>query len=1249
MKQVINVLSLLAIVAAPVAIGSVLTQTHAKTVIVATATLNQNFPLNQAKSVEFEKNTEGFQGLTNRQKLDQLRDWLLLTVLSGAGLSARDTNQATYDLPTIRYGYTKPVSNLEYGETRSLYIGNGKVIALIPKGRSVAARADDLAHIADRHRKDLGKIPTTLIPFEYEIDQGQTSAQLTQRDAIKGQNLFTAEAGYQKARISNVSDLERFIGQIDDLTSAQLSNDTVVLGGRKLKNRAAQNIRVEDVAALWQSEQNIQAKLESFYGKWDQKIATVPDKASTSQINGDCKNPLDLTCMMYNPQSERDKLIQQAQEERRKLNLVNGSGFSLDPDYEYPALQEKLKQAKPLLNLFKQSQTPIVSDAEIEQTSKALSNRDIVPYLKLIDKLKQFNQSKQNQEALWQSIKAQLKPEIEALKSKAEREIDAALTAFEQQAKQEIQSKALQLQKSDNPAAARAMIDALSQQKQQEFEQIKTSLVQQKNQEINQVINQKGTQKQDQIDAFLQSRITGAFQSARYDGDLKGTEVGMVLFYTDLLAKLWGFNYLDSTPSQAVPDFVPKTKLKVSSIYQKELEKLSSTRLWFGTQDRGFQVANEGKDLLFARNATRIFAASSDPLNPGQETAANAVSESFLGWWNDHYEEVARYEPQYERLNQIMKWSMIVSWLNQAKQGNALDFLKSVSVKRDNWFVDWAKAQGDRLKFRQWQQIGFFKLGEKGTKTETLPLLTSERHQLFGNPNWYLSGGVSLADTNLFKGRKPIPAVRPIDDIALRADLNYSSIKSTNGKTELKTLNETLYNLENLTPNLSINQAQAKDGTKFRSLDAELSNQPFTRKVSQDSDRLQIETEIGATPFGSFEANKIGNGFEAGFTGRDIDKGYILGQRLSRDQRPLEVVLKETPDVQTIYSSPGVPGVYWVKQEGVQDWMKISEVSAGGGSGGGGKPPLEMRVGDFEGKNPRNLRLSWDKEQKVKQLVDKGDVKQVYAKAASTERDGVPPFTVLDEQFNRGGYRAVADKIAGDPNSFSFKKHLDDGLKRVNLLLKSNNDRQALRQIKNLLKLHGMQPKLRIQKVIAEIRLGRADVELVGTAPTKETQNYRLDFFDEVNKLLENNLEVKHYVSKDGSDVYVQDNPGLNNMDWTVPIDDRTMGNRSGARAYKVTPGDVGDTGLNQGGRRDGGGNNKGNSGDGQASPESENSPQARIRFRPTEVKVAGEECNRTDDPQQSQQDSTPCPPPQKDQKPFYIVIATNPNEKQGR
>ena len=67
------------------------------------------------------------------------------------------------------------------------------------------------------------------------------------------------------------------------------------------------------------------------------------------------------------------------------------------------------------------------------------------------------------------------------------------------------------------------------------------------------------------------------FQSARYDGDLQGTEVGMVLFYTDLLAKLWAIDYLGKAPTNFNEDFRSMTKIPLSPVYLEESRKLPST------------------------------------------------------------------------------------------------------------------------------------------------------------------------------------------------------------------------------------------------------------------------------------------------------------------------------------------------------------------------------------------------------------------------------------------------------------------------------------------------------------------------------------------------------------------------------------------------------------------------------------------------------------------------------------------------
>ena len=548
MKNIINLLSILGIVAAPCTIAHLYFQeTPASQVAEA-------FPLSKTRFVDFRTDKDSLERLTEREQMDQLRDWLLFTVVSNKGLSTSELNHSLYDLPTVRYGYMKPVSNFEYGETRSLYIGKGKVVALLPKDRSQQERMDDLAHIVDKHRKDTGKIPTTVEVFDYEINREKQLGLLTQREVLEAQTLFTEEYGYYEAKIKNLDDLQQFMNQVNDVTFAQVKGSALILGGRKILSRNYQGIRVEDVAAIWQSEKNIQVELAQFEARWQEKLNALPP-------------------------TQHEQARQQAQEEARKLQLVDGSGFSLDPSYDYRSFENFLIEAEPIFQSLTTGDSPAITQQDIEQAKRGLAENNEVPYLLLANKLA----------------------------------------------------------KSENP-----------------------------------VVAELGEAAEAEVRRYM-------FQAARYDGDLQGTEVGMVLFYTDLLAKLWALDYLSSTPDQYIQDFHSLTNVKVSSIYQQEERELPSTRLWFGIQDKGFQVADQGKSMLFARNATRIYAASSNPLQPGVETAASASSEAFLGWWNDHYEEVAQYEPEYERLNEIMKWSLLIGWLNESDHGDILDFLQGVT------------------------------------------------------------------------------------------------------------------------------------------------------------------------------------------------------------------------------------------------------------------------------------------------------------------------------------------------------------------------------------------------------------------------------------------------------------------------------------------------------------------------------------------------------------------------------------------
>ena len=356
-------------------------------------------------------------------------------------------------------------------------VGDRVVIALLPADEG-QPREDLLAGIADKARKDLGGEPTRLDVFEYSIDWLRGSAELKRLPTVTGREIYDEQAGYVEREIGSADDLRAFLESADDVVDVRSENGVLIVGGRRLKGRLPRAIEVEDVAALWQS---------------------------------------DLA-------AERTG--------------ISGSGFSLDPTFDYSKVAVVFGRAFPEI---RQRYPAAVSDDDLTRVLEDLSRHEDDEF-----------------------------------------------------------------------------IDFLNRIPDRSFSQ-----------------------------AFLQ--WLGAccqFQQARYDGELRGTEIGMTLFYTDLVAKLWALDY-EATMPQAIEGFLPSAGLVLPAMYREELAKYPSTRVWFGPREDAYQRVRSGatERLLFQRNATRVYSASSDPLEPGKEVTANAAHGRFLDWWNDHYEEVARFEP----------------------------------------------------------------------------------------------------------------------------------------------------------------------------------------------------------------------------------------------------------------------------------------------------------------------------------------------------------------------------------------------------------------------------------------------------------------------------------------------------------------------------------------------------------------------------------------------------------------------------
>ncbi len=1008
-----------------------------------------------------------------REVADQVRDWVLMTILSASPLSADELNEALYDLPPVRRGQFDRIGKFDYGETRARAIRNGDVIAVIPSG-SKAQRGDALAHILDEQRKNTGTIAPAVQVFEYELAPDLRSASVVRRAPIDGRTLFTAEAGYVERSISSSGDLTAFLSAVDDLTYARRDNGTLVVGGRRLQSRHPRNIRVEDIAAIWQSEQT---------------------------------------------------------EEGQR----HGSGFSLDPQFDYGKLRRTLEE-----RIVPALRDRGASQVQLQSLEAALDVKDIGTFLSVLD--------------------------------------DACTQLL-----------------GDQSRCAENDRDLLKSHQ---------------------------------------------FQAARYDGNLKGTEVGMVLFYTDLLMKLWAQDYERATP-RAVAGFPNRTAMEVAAIYRTEVRDAPTTRLWLGSLNEGYQTARGGNELLFARVATRVFAVPNDFIT-GEDrtdtTEPHVYNRIFMTWWNDHYEEVARFEPEYERLNEIMKWSQLISWVNTSNQSALLQCLSPVVVDRSSRFTSWVLRHPE-LTFRNWSAIAFKPDGYEGSTTEALAILSSRPFRQFGETN-YWSGGVSLARRAELAERAALTEDVPV--LARRARLDYAKSNIATG--ELRTTQAIEYNLRSASIGNATTIARVPTSQRLRGLVSEFRHGDLERTITRTGDGFRIRARAVGADVGDFQVTRTPEGFSVGWHARAVDRGQAIARRASRAP-DIDAALAADRDVAAAIRLND--GSYLVKPVDADGWMRITTGSSDSKAVLTG---YDARVSG-NGSDARNFDIAFPDDQTVTaQLREAGWIGVDAAETRNgaiwvADARGPPagattrkvlyagrPFSIVDDAANgrvlvrgselpaelrsdparlrmalrgadsspmadpsvasvleRGDPHATATALAEDPAKFraAFDARLVQEQRVAARLIEQGQFREARLHADALLASFGDQPEFRVQRALAQ--LGEHDVQGAARAldaPFKRPADAR--FFDEIDKRIadprlppverenlsalrreaawrsekarrgadmpgdltvtaDGNLLRLEYraetlaaqpadvsrIVADRATLYVEDSPGLNNVDWS--------------------------------------------------------------------------------------------------------------------
>jgi hypothetical protein len=239
------------------------------------------------------------------------------------------------------------------------------------------------------------------------------------------------------------------------------------------------------------------------------------------------------------------------------------------------------------------------------------------------------------------------------------------------------------------------------------------------------------------------------YSQARNDGRLEGTKVGMTLFYADKVAKDWVAGVGTGVPTKAVGGFVPNSGADIpwSHCHGTEGPKLDEYgRLWFGQNDAGFNFADDRVSI--GAQATRLFSRSEQ--NGGVEVEPSFSFGRGMRWWDQHYQDIADYEPQYQRLDQIMRWSGALEWLT-TKTTMTLPQLDDATIRSDLRFQDWY-AQHSELRERS--SIEF--VTPPSAQHEAIRTTPSEVYKSCGVLGIF--GGVSLGDVLERKGNRSFQA-----------------------------------------------------------------------------------------------------------------------------------------------------------------------------------------------------------------------------------------------------------------------------------------------------------------------------------------------------------------------------------------------------------------------------------------------------------------------------------------------------------
>lgn len=812
-----------------------------------------------------------FAELAVEERAEQIADWAVYGTLLREGLSPEAIRDATFDRAPLRLPSLQEVVQFNYGPGRHVVVGDDVWLFY---SAFDAARPATLGRLADAVRMAWGEQPSNFRVYRFRSDLADGAIDVAREDDIAGTAMFSAAFGYHEAVVGNVTELAAWLETVDDVTHvAASSGGKVKLGGRRFDTARTTGASLDDIAALYQAhaelavnrkvvedaQKNIEEQFNDLVAAYNERVqrfnrdntanldvSELRGKvAALRRIVGDgaglgsdllgsgepwrdsltSGRGLSSAAAMANKRSldEIDRAIDSLKPSVEKAmkavieqvitrlahegkDVLDGPGFSLDPQWDVPALIESLEALKRSPTVIVQQAQKVVDawkERPVDPAAKPMALSAAEDVIRVFGSDTGFVVPAHWQAKIDESIRgATGKTGIEAEKR--------ALLPFYQLKDALAGVMGVEAKDEDQRRAASGALGTLV------------------------------------LVEFIESQTRA--QCARYDGILDGTRVGMNLFYTDVLAKLWaGLDYHRSAPVEHVVGFrsMPIEGTRLEATYEAEERALPATRLWFGPLKDGYALT-ASEDLNFAPIATRVYSAGSNPLRPGEETTTSESSRRVMGWWDRHYQQVADHEPQYHLQNQIMKWSLITGWM---MEHSGLTGLGQVEVERGHRFDRWYAAQTD-LRFSA--DIRMLPSGALGSPTECMEVLRSYSYEWRGSFGG-ISGGVSLGARGFSK--QSVRVDTGIGRQFRRPGMDHAG----SSKTASKSLNGMSFERPPPVQGAARSVVKPPPTARFRAQGADLPIKTVSVEVSKDARGVGLVLDSDGGALGRFNGRVAGN------------------------------------------------------------------------------------------------------------------------------------------------------------------------------------------------------------------------------------------------------------------------------------------------------------------------------------------------------------------------------------------------------